>query len=163
MGVYKTLDDAVDDLWERVKPVAGQFPPAAFAFVSAGLAHTVRNIHGDNGDAMEMLTPPSPDEAQDGELNYHASNERGDHASGERSESSRHVNGQQLCLGLRDYAIKRYGKLARTVLRQMNIHETQDFGRIVFAMVDAKQMSKSQGDKFEDFSAVFSFSEAFGE
>ena len=32
-------------------------------------------------------------------------------------DESRHVSGQQLCLGLRDYAVKQYGLLARTVLR----------------------------------------------
>ena len=32
--------------------------------------------------------------------------------------ASRHVSGQQLCLGLRDYAIRQYGAMARTVLEE---------------------------------------------
>ncbi|MDZ4832111.1 MAG: hypothetical protein SGJ09_18195 [Phycisphaerae bacterium] len=77
-------------------------------------------------------------------------------------EASRHVSGQQLCIGLRDYAIDRYGLLAPTVLRTWNIRRTDDFGRIVFAMIEHGLMSKTSDDTLEDFRAVFDFDEAFG-
>lgn len=73
----------------------------------------------------------------------------------------RHVNGQQLCLGLRDYAIVRYGMLARTVLSRWGITVTEDFGRIVFAMIDAGLLRRSEDDSLEDFRAVYDFDEAF--
>lgn len=76
-------------------------------------------------------------------------------------DASRHVSGQQLCLGLRDFAIERYGMLAPAVLRSWNIHRTDDFGRIVFAMIGHELLSKTPQDSIEDFRAVFDFDEAF--
>lgn len=84
------------------------------------------------------------------------------HANAEAlPEESRHVSGGQLCIGLRDFAIDRYGLLAPTVLSSWNIHRTDDFGRIVFALIDAAQMSKNANDSIEDFRSVFDFDEAF--
>ena len=78
------------------------------------------------------------------------------------SEADRHVSGQQLCMGLREFAIERYGLLAPVVLRSWNVQRTDDFGRIVFAMIDAGLLSKTPQDSFEDFRGVFEFDEAFG-
>jgi len=69
-------------------------------------------------------------------------------------DESRHVSGQQLCLGLRDYAIKQYGLLAKTVLNRWGVNRTDDFGNIVFAMIDAGLMRKTAEDHDEDFRAV---------
>ncbi|MEM7230293.1 MAG: Minf_1886 family protein [Planctomycetota bacterium] len=76
-------------------------------------------------------------------------------------EPDRHVTPQQLCLGLREYAIEKFGLLAETVLDGWNIRRTDDFGRIVFAMIDGGLMSKTQDDTMEDFRGVFDFAEAF--
>ncbi|HLO40220.1 MAG TPA: Minf_1886 family protein [Phycisphaerales bacterium] len=76
-------------------------------------------------------------------------------------DETRNVSGQQLCLGLRDYAIKQYGMLAKTVLDRWGIQRTDDFGRIVFAMVDIGLMSKTEEDRMEDFRGVYDFEEAF--
>jgi uncharacterized repeat protein (TIGR04138 family) len=76
-------------------------------------------------------------------------------------EPERHVSGQQLCMGLRDYAIEQYGLLARTVLEGWNITRTDDFGRIVFAMVSHGLMSTTNGDTMDDFRGVYDFEEAF--
>jgi uncharacterized repeat protein (TIGR04138 family) len=94
-------------------------------------------------------------------LSYTAKRVHGDPES--LPELDRHVSGQQLCLGLRDYAIERYGLLAPVVLEHCNIRRTDDFGRIVFAMIDAGLMSKTSSDSMEDFRAVFDFPEAFAE
>lgn len=77
------------------------------------------------------------------------------------TEAERHISGQQLCIGLRDFAIQQYGLLAPTVLRHWNVHRTDDLGRIVFAMIDEGMMSKTDDDTIEDFRAVFDFEEAF--
>lgn len=77
-------------------------------------------------------------------------------------ELDRHVSGQQLCLGLREFAIQQYGLLAPSVLSHWHITRTDDFGKIVFAMIDAGVMSKNEDDSLEDFRAVFDFDEAFG-
>jgi uncharacterized repeat protein (TIGR04138 family) len=80
---------------------------------------------------------------------------------GDEKCAERHVCGQELCVGLKDYAIDRYGMLARTVLSRWGINRTDDFGRIVFAMIEAGLMRKSEEDSFEDFCEVFDFEEAF--
>lgn len=80
---------------------------------------------------------------------------------GEAKNADRHVCGQELCVGLKDYAIDRYGLLARTVLSRWGINQTDDFGRIVFAMIDAGLMRKSEEDSMDDFRGVFDFEEAF--
>lgn len=78
-----------------------------------------------------------------------------------KAPGQRHVSGQQLCLGLRDYAIRKYGLLARSVFEHWNIHRTDDFGRIIFAMIEAGLMSQSDEDQLEDFVGVYQFNDAF--
>lgn len=94
-------------------------------------------------------------------LSYTAERIHGDPSNA--AELDRHVSGQQLCLGLRDFAIDRYGLLAPVVLSHWHVHRTDDFGRIVFAMIDAGLMSRTDEDTIDDFRAVFDFDEAFCE
>lgn len=75
---------------------------------------------------------------------------------------SRHVSGQELCLGLREYAIREFGHLARTVLESWKVRRTEDFGRIVFDLVRVGLLRKTQEDSMADFQGVFDFDEAFG-
>jgi len=81
--------------------------------------------------------------------------------SGNAEPEIRHVTGQELCLGLREYAIDQYGFLARTVLNSWGVYETADFGRIVFAMVNAGVLKKSDEDRAEDFDGIYDFEEVF--
>jgi uncharacterized repeat protein (TIGR04138 family) len=85
-------------------------------------------------------------------------------------DASRHVSGRQLCEGLREFSLTQWGLLARVVLRQWEIHSTVDFGRIVFALIDAGQMQKTDDDTqmqrtdedtLDDFSNVYDFKMAF--
>jgi uncharacterized repeat protein (TIGR04138 family) len=75
--------------------------------------------------------------------------------------ANRHVTGQQLCQGLREYALAKWGLMARAVLNRWGIACTLDFGRIVFALIDAGFMSKTEQDTIEDFRNVFDFKTAF--
>ncbi len=77
-------------------------------------------------------------------------------------EADRHISGRQLCIGLRDFAIDQFGLLARTVLEHWRIRRTEDFGRIVFALVDAGLMRKTDSDSIDDFATVYDFDEVFG-
>ena len=83
------------------------------------------------------------------------------HGAKTEEGANRHVRGQQLCEGLRDYALSQWGLLAQTVLARWNITSTFDFGRIVFAMVDNDLMQKTDEDNIEDFRNVFDFKTAF--
>jgi uncharacterized repeat protein (TIGR04138 family) len=73
----------------------------------------------------------------------------------------RHVTGQELCDGIRAYAIEQFGPLARTVLEHWGIHKTVDFGKIVFALVDIGLMRKTKEDSLNDFKDVYDFESAF--
>lgn len=112
---------------------AGGFSPRVFQFIRDGLGHTVSMVHG--AEAAEAL----PDE----------------------EDESRHVSGRDLCMGLKDYAVRRYGLLAKTVLNQWGVTQTEDFGKIVFALVDAGLLRKTDDDSIEDFRGVFDFEEEF--
>jgi len=72
-----------------------------------------------------------------------------------------HVSGGELAFGLRDYAINQYGALAGSVLAYWGIKQTQDFGNIVFSMIEKKLLAKAQEDSPADFNAVYDFKSAF--
>lgn len=76
-------------------------------------------------------------------------------------EQPRHVSGQELAGGVRELALERFGPIARTVLEHWGIHDTEDVGRVVFAMVEQGILIKQDGDRPDDFSDVFDFEEAF--
>ncbi|MCP4835340.1 MAG: hypothetical protein GY895_11335 [Phycisphaera sp.] len=73
----------------------------------------------------------------------------------------RHVNGRELSLGLRDHSIRRFGLMAHSVLSYWNIQRSDDFGRIVYALIEQGVMSRTDRDRLEDFFGVFDFNEAF--
>jgi len=78
-----------------------------------------------------------------------------------RLTKPRHVSGQELCEGLRDYALEQFGPMARTVLEYWGIHQTEDFGHIVFHLIDAHLLKKTEEDSIQDFKNVYDFSQAF--
>jgi uncharacterized repeat protein (TIGR04138 family) len=73
----------------------------------------------------------------------------------------RHVSGRELCYGCRDMAIEEFGPLARTVLEHWNIRKTEDFGEIVFNLVERGLLAKTENDSRGDFAGVFDFDSAF--
>lgn len=73
----------------------------------------------------------------------------------------RHISGQELTEGIRRYALRQFGPMAKTVLHYWGVYKTLDFGKIVFALIDAKLLSKQPEDKLEDFDGVYEFDEAF--
>ncbi|MGE5608661.1 MAG: Minf_1886 family protein [Bacillota bacterium] len=73
-------------------------------------------------------------------------------------KASRHVNGRELSEGLREFALMQWGMLARAVLRRWNITRTEDFGRIVFALVEGGYMTTTEEDTLDDFRGVYDFS-----
>jgi uncharacterized repeat protein (TIGR04138 family) len=75
----------------------------------------------------------------------------------------RHMKGQELCIGLRDFAIERWGLMAPAVLRHWQIHRTEDFGRIVFVLVNEGTLSKTDDDSLADFRGVYDLVEALGQ
>lgn len=76
------------------------------------------------------------------------------------NEPHHHVTGRQLMEGARDYAVQEFGLMARVVFRMWGIHRTDDFGAIVFNLIEAELMSKTAADSLDDFHEVFDLDEA---
>ena len=73
----------------------------------------------------------------------------------------RHVSGQELTDGMRQYALETYGPMAKLLLNEWGIHSTDDFGEIVFNLVENNLLAKTEKDTREDFAGGFDFGEAF--
>lgn len=119
--------------WPSVRARAAAFPEEAFDFVREGLKQTAQVLHGPAAAAQDAPV-------------------------GDR----RHVSGQQLCMGLRELAMQRWGLLAQCVLRKWGIRRTEDFGTIVYALIDREELRASERDNIEDFAGVYDFEEVFG-
>ena len=78
-----------------------------------------------------------------------------------RLETPRHVDGQELLNGIRDYAIGEYGPVTKRVLSEWGINECIDFGHIVFNLVNEGLLGKTDGDTIDDFDGGYDFTEAF--
>ena len=79
----------------------------------------------------------------------------------DESEQLRHVTGKELLEGIRALAKHRFGLLAAMVFGQWGVRSTEDFGRVVFNMVEAELMRKQESDSLDDFKDGFDFTEAF--
>ena len=78
-----------------------------------------------------------------------------------REAVERHVTGQELAGGLRDFALSEFGPSARMVLEHWGILTTLDFGHIVYDLISVGLMGKSDSDKLEDFKEAYDFKEEF--
>jgi uncharacterized repeat protein (TIGR04138 family) len=76
-------------------------------------------------------------------------------------KKERHITGEELLEGIRKLAIHHYGLMAKAVLAHWGIQKTQDFGNIVFSMVNANILSKTDEDDIHDFEGVYDFNDAF--
>jgi uncharacterized repeat protein (TIGR04138 family) len=118
-------------LLRRAAENVGVYPLEAYEFVHKGVAHTVQQIHGPLRGAQAGKS------------------------------KNRHVTGQQLCWGLRNYAHGLWGMMATTVLTKWGITCTLDFGRIVFGLVEHQVLCITEQDRLDDFRNVFEFKTAF--
>lgn len=73
----------------------------------------------------------------------------------------RHVTGRELAEGCRDFALARFGVLARQVLAYWGIRTTRDLGEIVFALVNAGVLTRQDNDTVTEFEDLWSFDDAF--
>lgn len=81
---------------------------------------------------------------------------------GELTEGKiRHVSGQELLAGIRAYALEQFGPMALTVLSEWGIRQCEDFGELVFNMVENHLLAKTKKDSREDFKGGYDFDEAF--
>lgn len=110
------------------------YSPQAYAFIQEGLGYTTEMFSAQDANTVAL---------------------------DELGELDRHVSGQQLCMGLRDFAIARFGLLAPVVLNHWGVSRTEDFGAIVYRMAELELLHTSPHDSEDDFRSVFQFDEAF--
>ena len=73
----------------------------------------------------------------------------------------RHISGQELLGGMRSHALEEYGPMAMMVLGEWGIRRCEDFGEIVFNMVEHELLAKTDEDSRDDFSGGYDFEDAF--
>jgi len=145
------------------------YPPEAIQLVGEGLAFTIDRTHGPLTPAHRFLAQMLESENLSWEdlQRLYAENAVSPRVRtaieriGGPEKLNRHVSGSDLCWGLRDLALERWGMLARLVLEKWNIRATVDFGRIVFNAIDRGMMQKQPRDRLEDFEDVYDFDTAF--
>lgn len=80
-----------------------------------------------------------------------------------RSGDQRHLSAQEVLEAIRQLALRRYGKQAKTVLNGWGVHNCEDIGEIVFNLIDAGLLARRPEDRREDFQGGYNFDEAFPE
>ena len=73
----------------------------------------------------------------------------------------KHVTGKELLEGIKILLMEKFGPLTLTVLRHWGINGTEDFGNIVFILVERKVLSKTEEDNMESFKNVYDFEQVF--
>jgi uncharacterized repeat protein (TIGR04138 family) len=76
-------------------------------------------------------------------------------------EAVRHISGQELLGGIRAYALEQFGPMTLAVLHDWGLRACEDFGELVFNLVDAHVLSKTESDSRADFKGGYDFEEAF--
>ena len=74
-----------------------------------------------------------------------------------------HVSGEELVRGACELAVLEFGMMAPVVFRQWGIRKTDDLGNIVFNLIKAERLSKSDRDGPEDFHDLFDLDKALAE
>jgi len=73
----------------------------------------------------------------------------------------RHVTGQELLDGIREFALFQFGPMILTVFQEWGVRSGEDFGEMVFSMVDIGLLAKTANDSRADFAGGYDFKEAF--
>lgn len=79
----------------------------------------------------------------------------------ENAGKVRHVTGQELLDGIRQYALSQFGPMTMTVFEEWGVTKCQDFGEIVFNMVEMGLLAKTDKDTRDDFRGGYDFTDAF--
>jgi uncharacterized repeat protein (TIGR04138 family) len=79
----------------------------------------------------------------------------------EKRGGVRHVSGQELLNGIREFALQQFGPMAVTVFEEWGVKNCSDFGEIVFNMVESGLLAKTETDTRDDFKNGYDFTDAF--
>jgi len=81
----------------------------------------------------------------------------------DRLDVDQHVNGGELLRGACAFAVQEYGLMAPIVFKLWGIRTTDDFGEMVFRLIEAEKLSKSDRDDPEDFRGLFDLEQALSD
>ncbi len=124
----------------------------AYFFLREALDHTQKLItKGGKGDKA--------DKSEKGEKIDKAESRAAGEEPGEGK--IRHVSGQELLGGIRSYALEQFGPMALTVLNEWGVRKCEDFGELVFNMVESHLLAKTKKDSRDDFKGGYDFDTAF--
>ncbi|HVK09871.1 MAG TPA: Minf_1886 family protein [Gemmataceae bacterium] len=84
-------------------------------------------------------------------------------ATGQEPGQENHVSGPEIVRGAVDLARQEFGLLAKTVFHQWGLRRTDDLGEIVFNLIEANLLSKTETDSRADFRDVFDLDRALTE
>ena len=122
-----------------------------------------------NQDFHEVVKTIREDDERFEEGAYHFVRQALDHTiksmkkSGSSTPRNNHVSGQQLLKGIREFALEQYGPMAMTLFRHWRIQQCEDFGEIVFHLVEHGILGKTDEDSLDDFSGGYDFHDAFSD
>ena len=133
-----------DEALDQIVLKDPRFHRDAYMFIREALDHTQRIVNkGGKSEKSEKAESrhASSDEPAEGKV--------------------RHVTGQELLGGVRAYALDQYGPMTLTVLNEWGVRQCEDFGELVFNMVENHLLAKTKNDSREDFKGGYDFTEAF--
>ena len=73
----------------------------------------------------------------------------------------RHVSGQELLEGIRQFSLEQFGPMTLSVFNEWGIFRCEDFGELVFNLVESELLSKTEKDSRADFQGGYDFFDAF--
>jgi len=73
----------------------------------------------------------------------------------------RNVTGRELLDGILQYALQEFGPITLRVMHEWGLTRTEDFGEIVFNMVEQGVLGKTAHDCKDDFANGYDFDTAF--
>jgi len=113
-------------------------------------------------EVVELIVAHEPRYHRDA---YHFVREALDHTQKSVAKPKKgeihHVTGQELLNGIRDYALQQFGPMAVTVLEEWGVKRCEDFGELVFNMVESGLLAKTDNDSREDFKGGYDFHDVF--
>ena len=128
------FDEAIDQLSKKDP----RYHREAYNFVREALDHTQKMVNKGGKTVARAI-------AADDDLN----------------PKVRHVSGQQLLEGIREFALDQFGPMTFTVLEEWGLRRCEDFGEIVFNMVENNLLAKTKNDTRDDFKGGYDFEQAF--
>ena len=122
-----------EEILEQILTKDKRYQRDAYLFVRDALDRTRKMLERDNKEKVSRRTAPQ----------------------------EKHVSGQELLAGIRELGLELFGPMTTTVFEEWGIHNCQDFGEVVFIMVENRLLKKTDKDSRADFEHGYDFYEAF--